>query len=174
MVSANSVVSLFLARALAPELCKLIWRFSSRPLLLGQWLPNMVTWMTRYLKRPWRDRSVWQCPLPLPIPVSREATVACFPQDPVLSKNMHNFNWRERRCTLTEERGSAPPVPHAWMAPVVEDMLSHSRTGFTKVVVTDPGRAVLFYGRWSLGEGLSLGKARHTTFTLTGYWYLGW
>ena len=31
-----------------------------------------------------------------------------------------------------------------------------------------PGRAVLFYGRWSLGEGLSLGEARDTAFTLTG------
>ena len=29
------------------------------------------------------------------------------------------------------------------------------------------GRAVLFYGRWSLGEGLSLGKVRDTTLTLT-------
>ena len=27
---------------------------------------------------------------------------------------------------------------------------------------------MLFYGRWSLGEGLSLGKARDATFTLTG------
>ena len=31
-----------------------------------------------------------------------------------------------------------------------------------------PGWAVLFYGRWSLGEGLSLGKARDAMFILTG------
>ena len=31
-----------------------------------------------------------------------------------------------------------------------------------------PGRAILFYGRHSLGEGLSLGEARDATFTLTG------
>ena len=32
----------------------------------------------------------------------------------------------------------------------------------------DPGRAILFYGRWSLGEGLSLCKARDAAFILTG------
>ena len=31
-----------------------------------------------------------------------------------------------------------------------------------------PGRAILFYGRHSLGEGLSLGEARDAAFTLTG------
>ena len=29
----------------------------------------------------------------------------------------------EIRVTLTDELGDAPPPPHAWMAPVVEDML---------------------------------------------------
>ena len=61
-----------------------------------------------------------------------------------------------------------PLLPHAWTAPVVEGMLQHSRTGLTEAVVMGPGRAVLFYGRWSLGEGLSLGKVRDTAFTLTG------
>ena len=70
--------------------------------------------------------------------------------------------------TLTKEGGAAPLPPHAWMAPVVEDMLQHGRTGLTKAVVMDQGRAVLFYGRQSLGEGLSLGKMRDATFTLTG------
>ena len=54
------------------------------------------------------------------------------------------------------------------MAPLVEDMLQHDRTDLTKAVVMGPGRAVLFYGRQSLGEGLSLGKGRDTTFILTG------
>ena len=54
------------------------------------------------------------------------------------------------------------------MAPVVEGMQQHSRAGITKAVVLGPRRAILFYGRHSLGEGLSLGKARDVTFTLTG------
>ena len=70
--------------------------------------------------------------------------------------------------TLTEKRGAASPLPHAWTAPVVEDMQWHGRAGLTKAVVTGPGRAILFYGRHSLGEGLSLGKVRDAIFTLTG------
>ena len=70
--------------------------------------------------------------------------------------------------TLTKERGAAPPLPHAWTAPVVEDMLQHGRNGLTEAVVTGLGRAVLFYGGWSLGEGPSLGKVRDATFTLRG------
>ena len=70
--------------------------------------------------------------------------------------------------TLTEELGAAPPPPLAWMAPVVEDMRHHNRTGLTEAVVMGPGKAILFYGRWSLGEGLSLGEARDATFTLKG------
>ena len=70
--------------------------------------------------------------------------------------------------TVTEERGAAPPPAYAWMAPVVEDMLQHGRTGLTEAVVTGPTRAVLFYGRQSLGEGLILDKVTDAAFTLTG------
>ena len=70
--------------------------------------------------------------------------------------------------TLIEELGAAPPPPHAWMAHVVEDMLHYSRTCLTEAVVMGPGKTILFYGRWSLGEGLGLGKARDAAFTLTG------
>ena len=70
--------------------------------------------------------------------------------------------------TLTEETGATPPPPHTWPAPMVEDMLCHGRTGLTEAVVTGLGWAVLFYGRWSLREGLSLGDARDTALTLTG------
>ena len=70
--------------------------------------------------------------------------------------------------TLTKEVGTALPPPHVWMVPVVDDMLCHGRTGLTKAVVMGPGRAVLFCGRQSLGEGLSLGEVRDATFTLTG------
>ena len=47
-------------------------------------------------------------------------------------------------------------------------MLHDARTGLTKAVVTDPGRAVLFYGRCSIGEGMTVDKARDATFLLTG------
>ena len=47
-------------------------------------------------------------------------------------------------------------------------MLCNARTGLTKAVVTGPGRAILFYGRHSLGEGLTLDKARDAAFLLTG------
>ena len=57
--------------------------------------------------------------------------------------------------TLAEELGAVPLPSHSWMAPLVEDMLHNARTGLTKAVVTGPGRAVLFYGRHSMGEGLT-------------------
>ena len=47
-------------------------------------------------------------------------------------------------------------------------MLHYARTGLTQAMVTDPGREVLFYGRCSLGEGLSSGEIRDATFMLTG------
>ena len=54
------------------------------------------------------------------------------------------------------------------MAPLVEDMLCDVRTGLTKAVVIGPGRAVIFYGRHLLGEGLIADEARDATFLLTG------
>ena len=57
--------------------------------------------------------------------------------------------------TLTKEWRAVPPPSHSWMAPLVEDMLWDIRTGLTKAVVIGPGRAVLVYGRCSLGEGLT-------------------
>ena len=38
----------------------------------------------------------------------------------------------------------------------------------TTAVVKGPGRAVLFYGRHSMGEGLTVDEARDATFLLTG------
>ena len=70
--------------------------------------------------------------------------------------------------TLTEELGEVPPPSHSWMAPLMEDMLHDDRTGIAKAVVTGPGRAVLFYGRHSMGEGLTMDEARDTAFLLTG------
>ena len=58
------------------------------------------------------------------------------------------------------------------MAPLMEDMLPDARTGLTKAVVIGPGRAVLFYGRHSMGEGLTTDKARDAAFLITqaGTW----
>ena len=70
--------------------------------------------------------------------------------------------------TLTEELGAVPPPSHSWMALFMEDMLLDARTKLTKAVVTDPGRAVLFYGRCSMGEGLTTDEARDAAFLITG------
>ena len=69
----------------------------------------------------------------------------------------------EIQVTLMDELGDAPPPLHAWMAPVVE-----ARAGLTEAVVISPGRAILFYGRHSMGEGLKADKARDAAFLLTG------
>ena len=70
--------------------------------------------------------------------------------------------------TLTDELGDVPPPSHAWMAPVVEDMLQEARAGLTEAVVIGPGRAILFYGRHLMGEGLKADEARDPAFLLTG------
>ena len=70
--------------------------------------------------------------------------------------------------TFVEELGAVPqPLTHGW-PPFVEDMLHDARTGNTKAVVTVQARAVLFYGRHSMGEGLTADEARDATFLLTG------
>ena len=80
-----------------------------------------------------------------------------------------NMNYcLEIQVTLTDELGDAPPPLHAWMAPVVEDMLQKVRDGLMEAVVIGPGRAILFYGRHSMGEGLKVDEARDATFLLTG------
>ena len=64
--------------------------------------------------------------------------------------------------------GDVPPPPHTWMASIVEDMLQEVRAGLTEAVVIGPGRAILFYGRCSMEEGLKMDEARDATFLLTG------
>ena len=70
--------------------------------------------------------------------------------------------------TLTEELGAMPPPSNSWMAPIMEDMLCDARTRLIKAVVIDPGRAVLFYGRHSMGDGLTADETRDAAFLLTG------
>ena len=74
----------------------------------------------------------------------------------------------EIHVTLTEELGAVPPPSHSWTAPLLEDMLHDARTGLTEVVVIGPGRAVLLYGKCSMGERMMVDKARDATFLLTG------
>ena len=74
----------------------------------------------------------------------------------------------EIHVTLTEELGAVPPPSHSWMAPFMEDMLHDTRTRLTEAVGIGSSRAVLFYGRCSMAEGLTVDEARDTTFLLTG------
>ena len=53
----------------------------------------------------------------------------------------------EIQVTSTKDGRGTPPSPHTWQAAVVEDMVQDGKSGLTEAVVTDPGRAVLFY-RW--------------------------
>ena len=74
----------------------------------------------------------------------------------------------EIRVALTDELGDMPPPSHSWTALLVEDMLRKARTGLTEAVVTSPGRAIFFYGRCSMGEGLKADEAMDAAFLLTG------
>ena len=72
------------------------------------------------------------------------------------------------QATLTDELGDVPPPLHTWTVPVVEDMLPETRAGLMEGVIIGPGKAILFYGRCSMGEGLKADEARDATFLLTG------
>ena len=74
----------------------------------------------------------------------------------------------EIQVTLTDDLGDVPLPLHAWTALVVEDMLQEMRAGLTEAMIIGPGRAILFYGRHSMGEGLKMDEARDATFLLTG------
>ena len=69
---------------------------------------------------------------------------------------------------LTDELGDVPQPSHSWTTPVIEDMLRETRAGLVEAVVVGPGRAILFYRRHSLGEGLKADEARDAAFLLTG------
>ena len=56
----------------------------------------------------------------------------------------------EIQVTSTEDGGMAPPPPHVWQVPVVEDMLWDGKSGLTEAVVMGPGWTILFYG-WGMG-----------------------
>ena len=72
------------------------------------------------------------------------------------------------QVTLIEDGRVTPPPPHAWQVPVVEDVVQDGKYSLTEAVETGPGWALLFYRQQLLGEGLSLGEAWDTMFTLLG------
>ena len=72
------------------------------------------------------------------------------------------------QVTLTDELGDVPPPMHSSTTLVMEDMLWETRARLTEAVVVGPGKAILFYGRHSLGEGLKADEARDAAFLLTG------
>ena len=78
----------------------------------------------------------------------------------------------EIQVILTKDGGLPPPPQHTWQAPMMEDMLWNGKPGTMEVVVMGPGWAVLFYGRWSLGEELSIGEAQDPMFMLS--WAISW
>ena len=86
----------------------------------------------------------------------------------LLSSQPNTKHCLEIHVTLTEELGAVTPPSHSLMAPIMEDILHDARTGLTEAVVIGPGRAVLFYGGHSMGEGLTADEARDAKFLLTG------
>ena len=88
-------------------------------------------------------------------------------QRPLLG-HLNTKHCLEIRVTLRDELGDVPSPSHSWMAPLVEDMLQEASAGLTEAVVTGPGRAILFYGRHSMGDGLRPDEARDAAFLITG------
>ena len=162
--NANQVVFWFLARTFATDLSDLFQSFSSQPLQLHHWPPDLVTWKTRCLELilRWRAKetgALVSSPSHLPSwSLARRLLPSCPNTRYCLGIHV----------TLTEETGAVTPLSHVWTVPLVEDMLCYGRTGLTKSMLMGPGRAALFYRRCSLGEGLSSGESRDATFMLTG------
>ena len=73
------------------------------------------------------------------------------------------------KVTLGEGRGNQPPPPYAWTSSLIADIFQEGlEKRITKAMVLGPGEAVLFFGRWSLKEGLPHGKARDVAFCVAG------
>ena len=71
--------------------------------------------------------------------------------------------------TLGERGGNQPPPSHAWSGLSIVDMFQDSlEEQIAEAVVLAPGEAILFFGQWSIKEGLPLGNARDVGFSLTG------
>ena len=71
-------------------------------------------------------------------------------------------------CDFDGRIGGSTPTLSLLDGPLVEDMLCNTRTGLTEAVMMGPGKAVLFYRRCSMGEGMTTDEARDAAFLLTG------
>ena len=77
------------------------------------------------------------------------------------------------RVILGEGGGDQPQPSHAWIGSLIVDMFQEDlEEQITKAVVLAPGKAILFFRRWSFKEGLPLGNICDVGFTLMGpiYW----
>ena len=71
-------------------------------------------------------------------------------------------------CGFDRRIGGSTPTLSFLDGPPHGRYAADARTLVTEAVVIGPGRAVLFYGRHSMGEGLTRDKARDATFLFTG------
>ena len=143
---------------------------------LHHWLLDQVTWMIRSLELLSRWRATPSTPPngwngPEEMEASGSAP-SCSPSQSLVRRQMpdHPKTWYclEIQVISTEDGRTTPSPLHAWQAPVVGDMLWDGKSGPTEAVVMGPDWAILFYGRQSLGEGLSWGEACDIMFTLWG------
>ena len=122
VVSTYPVVSSFLARAFAPNLCDLIQSFSSWPLLPCQWPPNPATWKTGHLEPTSRLRAILPCLQEAEGTMKRWEHQAVLPLPLAiwsLARKLLPSHPNTRHClgihiTVTKETGATPPPPHTW------------------------------------------------------------
>ena len=75
------------------------------------------------------------------------------------------------QVTLREGQGLNPLSEYAWMGSIVTDVFSEIKD-LNKEAVLVLEQAVLFFGRWSQGDGLSYKEAQDAAFYLSGDLYL--
>ena len=100
---------------------------------------------------------------------------SCSPSQYPAKKPTPDLPWNSWYCleiqvvSTEDDKVILPPSHMHGKAPIVEDMIWEGSVGLMEAIVTSPGWAILFYvWQQSLGEGLSLGEATDTTFTLSG------
>ena len=73
------------------------------------------------------------------------------------------------RVTLGEWGGNQPLTSHAWIGLLIADLFQDGlEEQITVAVVLAPGETILFFGQWSLKEGIPLRNARDVEFSFTG------
>ena len=112
---------------------------------------------------PLRCRRTSQLPLKRSVSLEHQWDYSSTPED------------RRHYCiqvTVTPEDGGGdqPPLTHAWGRCLINDILQEAwpEDWITEAVVLSPGKAILFFGRWSRNEGLPYHRARNDQFGLGG------